>query len=236
MKTSFPLYGFTFMRGVERFDYPYLEMLENLRTLTDKVCVALGPAQDDTEKNVRAIDDLEIVDSPWDEGLVGDGGKIFSYQANVALKKLRELYGEDDDAWAFFLHCDEIIHPDDYERVYQDLRAARESGCDAVSFRFLHFWDDHYHIAISKRWHPSEIRAMKLRSKIECWGDAQGFQHATKVFESDVCIITMAMLETRKNAMRSNVKFCAEFVRPKNLRSTIIASNALFLKRVNYPF
>lgn len=187
-KTQVPLYGFTFMRGVERFDYPYLEMLENLRTLTDKVCVALGPAEDNTEKNVRAISDLEIVDSPWDEALVGDGGKIFSYQANVALKRLREMYGEDDEAWAFFLHCDEIIHPDDYARVYEDIRLARESGCDAVSFRFLHFWDDHYHIAISKRWHPSEIRAMKLKSEIECWGDAQGFRNATKVYESDVCI------------------------------------------------
>ncbi len=187
-KTSVPLYGFTFMRGVERFDYPYLEMLENLRTLTDKVCVALGPAEDNTERNVRALTDLEIVDSPWDEGLVGDGGKIFSYQANVALKRLRELYGQDDQAWAFFLHCDEIIHPDDYERVYEDMRLARESGCDAVSFRFLHFWDDHYHIAISKRWHPSEIRAMKLKSEVECWGDAQGFKNAQKVYESDVCI------------------------------------------------
>lgn len=188
MKTSFPLYGFTFMRGVERFDYPYLEMLENLGELTDKICVALGPAEDNTEKNVRAIDDLIIVDSPWDEAQVGDGGKIFSYQANVALKKLREVYGSDDDAWAFFLHCDEIIHPDDYERVYRDLKLARESGCDAVSFRFLHFWDDHYHIAISKRWHPSEIRGLKLKSTIECWGDAQGFSNSQKTFESDVCI------------------------------------------------
>lgn len=187
-KTEFPLYGFTFMRGVERFDYPYLEMLENLTTLTDKVCVALGPAEDNTEKNVRAMSDLEIVDSPWDEALVGDGGKIFSYQANVALKKLRELYGDDDDAWAFFLHCDEIIHPDDYERVYEDIKKARETGCDAVSFRFLHFWDDHYHIAISKRWHPSEIRALKLASPIECWGDAQGFKNEKKLYESDVCI------------------------------------------------
>lgn len=187
-KTSVPLYGFTFMRGVERFDYPYLEMLENLRALTDKVCVALGPAEDNTEKNVRALSDLEIIDSPWDEALIGDGGKIFSYQANVALKRLRELYGRDNEAWAFFLHCDEIIHPDDYERVYEDMRRARESGCDAVSFRFLHFWDDHYHIAISKRWHPSEIRAMKLKSDIECWGDAQGFKGAQKVYESDVCI------------------------------------------------
>lgn len=36
-----------------------------------------------------------------------------------------------------------------------------------------------------KRWYPHEVRAIKINSKIESWGDAQGFRNYKKVFESD---------------------------------------------------
>jgi hypothetical protein len=180
------LYGFTFMRGVDKLDYPYMEMLESMSGLTEKIYLALGDSDDDTEKNVRSLSNVEVINTTWEDKYMGDGGKIFSQQANVALKALREEHGDEDDAWALFLHCDEIIHPNEYEQLLIDLKKAIDSSADAIRLRFLHFWKDHYNIASNKRWQPAEIRIFKLKSNIECFGDAQGFHQFTKQVDSNV--------------------------------------------------
>ncbi|WP_290734053.1 hypothetical protein [Halobacteriovorax sp. JY17] len=180
------IYGFTFMRGVDRLDYPYMEMLESMGNLTEKIYLALGDSDDNTGKNVRTLPNVEVIDTTWEDKYMGDGGKIFSQQANVALDRLREVHGEEDDAWALFLHCDEIIHPAEYQQLQEDLKKAIAEGADAIRLRFLHFWKDHYHIAANKRWQPAEIRLFKLKSPIVCYGDAQGFDKFTKQIDSDV--------------------------------------------------
>ena len=174
------------MRGVDRLDYPYMEMLESMSGLTEKIYLALGDSDDKTGNNVRRLSNVEVIDTTWEDKYMGDGGKIFSQQANVALDKLRDDHGEEDDAWALFLHCDEIIHPDEYEILLADLRKAIEVGADAVRLRFLHFWKDHYNIAANKRWQPAEIRLFKLKSPIVCFGDAQGFDKFSKQIDSHV--------------------------------------------------
>ena len=180
------LYGFTFMRGVDCLDYPYMEMLGSMSELTEKIYLALGESDDKTGENVAKLPNVDVINTTWEDKYMGDGGKIFSQQANVALKKLREDHGDEDDAWALFLHCDEIIHPDQYEQLLNDIEKAIAEGADSVRLRFLHFWKDHYHIAVNKRWQPAEIRAFKLKSKIECHGDAQGFHQFNKQVDSNV--------------------------------------------------
>ncbi|OFZ27236.1 MAG: hypothetical protein A2381_03530 [Bdellovibrionales bacterium RIFOXYB1_FULL_37_110] len=182
-------YGFTFMRNVEQFDYPFVEMLTSLSGLVDKIYLALGDSTDGTEDEIRKFNNIEIIRTVWDEKLIGDGGKIFSEQANIALDALRKAHGHEQDAWAIFLHCDEIIHPKEYDELKENIEYAKDNNYDAVKLRFLHFWKDHYHIAICKRWHPAEIRAFKLNTDIYCYGDAQGFRGATKEFCSDVSIL-----------------------------------------------
>ena len=183
------LYGFTFMRNVEQFDYPFVEMLTSLSSLVDKIYLALGDSTDGTEKEIRKFSNIEIIRTIWDEKLIGDGGKIFSEQANIALDALRSAHGDEDDAWAIFLHCDEIIHPKEYNDLKKNIEFAQKNNFDAIKLRFLHFWKDHYHIAVCKRWHPAEIRAFKLNTNIFCYGDAQGFRGATKEFCSDISIL-----------------------------------------------
>ncbi len=179
------IYGFSFMRGVDKLDYPYLEMLESMSGLTEKIYLAVGDSDDATRRNIEKLSNVQIIPTVWEEQYTGDGGRIFSQQANVALGKLREEE-KDPEAWALFLHCDEIIHPDEYQRLLEDLQRAIKEGADAIRLRFLHFWKDHYHIAVNKRWQPAEIRLFKLHSSIFCYGDAQGFKGFQKQIDSEV--------------------------------------------------
>ncbi|MDD0852484.1 hypothetical protein HBN50_05210 [Halobacteriovorax sp. GB3] len=181
-------YGFTFMRGVDKLDYPYMEMLESMSGLVDEIYLALGDSEDKTGERVKTLGKVKVIDTVWEDKYMGDGGMIFSQQANVALDELRKDHGNEDDAWAIFLHCDEIIHPSEYKKLKEDIEAAIASGADAVRLRFLHYWKDHYHIAVNKRWQPAEIRAFKLKSDIICHGDAQGFSGYKKQVDSDVCL------------------------------------------------
>ena len=180
------LYGFTFMRGVDRLDYPYMEMLKSMSGITSKIYVALGESSDQTAEKISTLANVEIIKTTWEDRYMGDGGKIFAQQANIALDKLRAAHGDEEDAWALFLHCDEIIHPDEYSKLLQDLQLAISTGADAIRLRFLHFWKDHYHIASNKRWQPAEIRLFKLKSDILCYGDAQGFHQYQKQIDSEV--------------------------------------------------
>lgn len=185
----FKLYGCTFMRGVDKLDYPYLEMLESMGAITQKVYLALGASDDNTGANIRKLSNIEVIDTVWEDKFSGDGGSIFSRQANIALDKLRSDHGHEDDAWALFLHCDEIIHPNQFEELKNNIEAAIKDGHDAIRMRFIHFWKDHYHMAISKRWQPLEIRAFKLKSNIVCHGDAQGFTGFHSQVDSDILLL-----------------------------------------------
>lgn len=182
------IYGFSFMKDGMRFDYPFREMLTCMSNLVDKCYLALGENDDGTSSEVEKFSDVEVIPTIWDMTKIGDGGQIFSEQTNIALSKLRENHVEEKGAWAIYLQSDEIIHEKDFDQVRKDIEAAEASGCDAIRFRYFHFWMDHYHIAINKRWYPSEIRAIKVDSSVVNYGDAQGFSEFTKVYESDVHI------------------------------------------------
>jgi hypothetical protein len=179
------LYGFTLLKNGLKYDYPFRECLSALTELCEESFIALGDSEDDTTSEVKKIDNLKSVDTVWDMALMGDGGKILSQQTNVALDELRRNHKE---GWGFYLQTDELIHENDFQKIRQDILSAQEQGCDAVSFRYYHFWLSHNQIAISKRWYPQEIRAIKLNSNIVSHGDAQGFRGQTRVFQSDVHI------------------------------------------------
>lgn len=185
--TSINLFGFTLLRNGNKYDYPYKECLKALNSLCQRTYIALGESEDGTENEVKKFENLEIIPTVWDMSLMGDGGKILSQQTNVALKKLKEDHSSEGD-WGIYLQTDELIHEKDFEQIKKDIQEAQDTGCDAIRFRYYHFWLNHNQIAISKRWYPQEIRGIKLSSKIISHGDAQGFEGFSKVFESDVHI------------------------------------------------
>jgi hypothetical protein len=178
------IYGFTLLRNGVKYDYPFLESLRSLCSLCDEVFVALGNSDDGTEEKLAEFGNTVIIPTVWDESM-RKSGLILSQQTNIALEALRNKTRQ---GWGFYLQADEVLNEKDFPLIRRDLEAAEESGCDAVSFRYLHFWQNYHRIAIAKRWYPQEVRAVKLDSSARSYGDAQSFEAVTKKFESDAFI------------------------------------------------
>jgi hypothetical protein len=178
-----PIHGFTLLRNGLKYDYPFRESLGGLSALCDSVTLALGASADGTEAAVAGLG-IDIIPTLWDEAK-RQGGVILSEQTNEALHGLRSRVPK---GWGFYLQADECISESDFELIRKDLELAESSGCDAISFRYLHFWQSYESIAVGKRWYPQEIRCVRLDSGIESYGDAQSFRGWKKRFESEAVI------------------------------------------------
>ena len=175
------------IRNGVKFDYPFRESFLSLAEITEKVYVALGAGEDETERIVNEMSFVRVIPTKWDDDL-RKGGLILSQQTNIALEALRKDHSRTPGAWGFYIQGDEVLHEDDYAAILRDIAQAEEAGCDAVSFRYLHFWQDHHSLAVNRKWYPQEVRAVKIDSEIRSWGDAQGFKGQKKVYESDAAI------------------------------------------------
>lgn len=181
------IYGFAILRNGVKYDYPFNECLESMNGVCLKTYLALGQSDDGTAEALKNKDSLKILETIWDDNL-RSGGLILSQQTNLALQFLQEDHGDKTNSWGLYLQCDEVIHERDYELLKDDFNKAQEQGCDAISFRYMHFWQSHTRIAINKKWYPQEIRAVKLNSKAQSWGDAQSFENVDKVYQSEVVV------------------------------------------------
>lgn len=180
------LFGFTLLRNGVKYDYSFRESFSSLSKITESVYVAVDFGEDSTLTEVQKLSKMKIISSVWDMNL--KKGLVLSVETNKALKALRDDHGNDNDAWGIYLQADEVLHEDDYETLKKDIEAAYNDGCDAIAFRYLHFWQTHHTIAIGKKWYPHEVRAIKLNTKIESWGDAQGFKNSQKIFYTEARI------------------------------------------------
>lgn len=181
--------GFTFLRNALRYDYPFRESILSLGALADAIVVAVGKSEDNTLSEVRALEallpcPLYIVETIWDESK-RSSGIVLSEQTNIALKQARELF---PNAWAFYLQGDEVLLESECAEIREDLARAKNSGAEAVRFRYLHFWLRPDRIAVGKRWYPQEIRALRTESRLESYGDAQSFRGGEKFFDSNAHI------------------------------------------------
>lgn len=180
------LFGFTLLRNGVKYDYSFKESLLSLEPIVEKTYLALDSGEDTTAEVVRGISSVKIIPSQWDMTLAK--GHVLSVETNKALGALRADYGNDDNVWGIYLQADEVLHEDDYELLKRDIEEANRTGCDVVSFRYLHFWQTHHHLAIAKNWYPQEIRAIKLKSDVRSYGDAQSFQGHTKIYYTEARI------------------------------------------------
>lgn len=181
------IFGFTILRNGVKYDYPFRESLRSLAGLCEEVFVALGNSDDSTEEELRKLpsfEKLRLIRTTWDPNK-RKGGEILSEQTNIALDSLRENY---PGAWGFYLQADEVLHEAHYERIRQDLATAEREDADALSLRYLHFWQRYDALAYAKRWYPQEIRAVRLFPGIESYGDAQSFRSWKKRHESDAFV------------------------------------------------
>lgn len=178
------IFGFTLLRNGVKYDYPFVESLLSLSGLVEKTYLALGDSEDETNQRIQTIPNLKITPTVWDENK-RKGGHILSEQTNIALDALR---ADHKSGWAFYLQCDEVISEESYEQIREDMKKAEQAGCNAISFRYLHFWQRYDAIAISWRCYPQEIRAIRVDSDLKSYGDAQSFEGNKKVYFSDVPI------------------------------------------------
>lgn len=181
------IFGFTLLRNGVKYDYCFKESLSSLLAVTEKVYLALGDSEDKTEEEIDKFDRVEKIHTVWDPEK-RSGGLILSEQTNIALEGLKEREAPLEAKWGIYLQCDEVFHEEDYDLIVEDIKRAEIEGCDVVQFRYLHFWQDHHSLAINKKWYPQEIRAVRLDSNIESWGDAQSFRNYKKAYYSDARI------------------------------------------------
>lgn len=175
--TSVQLYGFSLIRNGVKYDYSFKEAFLSMAPIVKFTMVAVGKSEDNTLEEVQKIPNVKIIETEWDPQL--KQGLVLSDETNKALNALKQSLNKDElkTAWGIYLQADECLHEDDFEILRQDIERAERDGHDAIMFTYLHFWQTHHSIATAKRWYPHEVRAIKLDSAIESWGDAQGFRY-----------------------------------------------------------
>lgn len=183
------IYGLAFIKNGVKYDFPFMESLYSLQPIVEKISINVGVSDDGTLQELQNLNFLDIIEVEWDDHR-SDNGYIFSDMTNIPLKKLRQEADSESngDAWVIYLQSDEVIHEEDFETIKNDILQAEQQGCDAVKFRYLHFWQNHNEIAIGKKWYPQEIRAIRLNSNVVNYGDAQTFSGYTKTYESNAHI------------------------------------------------
>ncbi len=164
--------GFTFLRNGQKLGYPFVASIRSILPVVDEFVVALGPCEDDTEKELREIGDpkIRIIPTQWNERIRPDysvKGFVFGQQKTIA------LFNCTGD-WAFYLEADEVVHEDDLPKI----RAATEKHLgdervEALAFDYLHFYGNKNTIAWSPAWYRSEVRI--IRNTIPAWSSESLF-------------------------------------------------------------
>jgi hypothetical protein len=159
--------GFTFLRNAHKLGYPFIASIRSILPVVDEFIVALGPSEDDTEEQLRALRDpkLRILPTQWNERIRSDysvKGYVYGQQKTMA------LFNCTGD-WAFYLEGDEVVHEDELPRI----RAAMEQHLndprvEALAFDYLHFYGNANTYAWSPAWYRTEARI--IRNTIPGWG------------------------------------------------------------------
>lgn len=165
--------GFTIIRNAEKFDYPVKESILSVLPLVDEFIVSIGQSDDNTEQIIRSItsDKLKIVHSIWDDRL-REGGKLLSIETNKAKAHISA-----DTDWCFYIQSDEVIHENDYDKIYTSMQKnLNNDRVEGLLFRYHHFYGNYDYEAVSRKWYRQEIRIIRNRPDIVSYKDAQGFR------------------------------------------------------------
>ncbi len=172
--TALPLIsGFTFVRDGVKFGYPFIESIHSLLPLVDELIVVVGRGSDGTleqlQELAREFTKIKIHESVWDEQLRKDGA-ILAQQTDLALS-----YCVGD--WGIYLQADEVLHEEDYLKIRESIYRANENpGVDGLLFDYVHFYADFFVVNRSPSAYRHEVRAIRLKSGMISWKDAQGFR------------------------------------------------------------
>ena len=164
--------GFTIVRNGIKFKYPFIQSINSLLPLVDKLVINVGNSEDDTYNFIDKLNNhkIEIIKREWDMSL-RVGGKVLSVETNESLKHCK-----DKGVWGIYLQADEVIHEDDYSKLTSLLKKYKNSdNIDGFSFKYIHF-EGNYNFVNPFRYRR-EVRVIRLNKNIISWGDAAGFRY-----------------------------------------------------------
>lgn len=165
--------GFTIIRNAEKFDYPVKESILSVLPLVDIFIVSIGQSEDNTEAIIHSINSnkIQVVHSVWDDSLRA-GGKLLSIETNKA-----KAHIPSDVDWCFYIQSDEVIHEQDYEKIYASMQKyLNDNRVEGLLFNYHHFFGNYDYVAVSRKWYRKEIRIIRNHSDILSYKDAQGFR------------------------------------------------------------
>ena len=166
--------GFTIIRRAIKFDFPVLEAINSILPLCNEFVVAVGNSDDGTLDLIRKIGDpkIRIIETIWDERLIGKGGSVLAAETNKALDAI-----SDDADWAFYIQSDEVVHEKDLPTIYSAMEKWKENTqVDGLLFKYLHFYGSYDYLASSPHWYSREIRIIKNHRSVYSFSDAQGLR------------------------------------------------------------
>ncbi|QGY42117.1 glycosyltransferase family 2 protein [Maribellus comscasis] len=165
--------GFTFIRNVERYDFPIVEAITSVLPLCDKFVVAVGKSEDNTREIIEKIapGKIQIVDTVWDESLK-NGGVVYAAETDKAFDAVPEEFD-----WCFYIQGDEVVH----EKYLPVIKKAMQENLErkeveGLLFRYKHFFGTFDYVGDSRKWYRREIRVIRNNKKIRSYRDAQGFR------------------------------------------------------------
>ena len=158
--------GFTFLRNGRKLGYPFTESIRSVLPIVDEFIIALGPSDDDTEEQIRAIGDakIRIINTQWNENIRNDlnlKGYVYGQQKSIALFN---CIGD----WAFYLEGDELVHEEDLPKIQAAMKEHLSNReVEALYFKYIHFYGNKNTYAYCPSWYRTAPRI--VRNNITVW-------------------------------------------------------------------
>jgi len=165
--------GFTFIRNAIKNDYPVVEAITSILPVCDEFIVALGNAEDETEKLIKNINSpkIKIINTVWDDAL-RDGGAVFATETDKAFKAISP-----DADWAFYIQGDECVHEKYLALIKREMETnLKDRRIEGLLFKYIHFYGSYDYYGHSRRWYRREIRIVRNNKAVHSYRDAQGFR------------------------------------------------------------
>lgn len=170
--------GFTIVRNILRFDYPFLQSILSALPLCDVFYIGLGQSEDGTEEAITALNSekIRILPSIWDDTLQS-GGEVLRVETDKVLTHIYQS-GENFD-YLLYLQADELLHEQDLPIIREAmLRELNNPKIEGLLFKYHHFYGSYAYVGKDKVWYRKEVRIIKNQSEIRSYRDAQGFRKA----------------------------------------------------------
>lgn len=168
--------GFTIIRNILRFDYPFRESILSALPLCEVFFVGLGDSDDGTREAIEALNSekIRILPSVWDDNLQ-QGGEVLRIETDKVLTHIYQ--NEPAFDYLLYLQADELLHEKDLSLIRQAMqRELHNPKVEGLLFRYHHFYGSYAYVGRDKVWYRKEVRIIKNQLNIRSYGDAQGFR------------------------------------------------------------